>query len=152
MAPFYGAQIMLGLRALHEEQVVYRDLKPENVMLDIRGDVMIVDLGIARVKPRGKMMKGASGTPGYWAPEVVAGEGYGRRSDFFSFGVVVYEMLTGGRNPFKEMSHAKQKHINDCTQEEEVDLSDEARASSVFFFCRLPINIQSNRVYSTFDR
>mmetsp|Transcript_5796 Transcript_5796/g.7530 ORF Transcript_5796/g.7530 Transcript_5796/m.7530 type:complete len:666 (-) Transcript_5796:325-2322(-) len=101
---YYAARIMLGLQALHDQQYVYRDLKPENCLLGDDGRVKITDLGLAtKVTPT---LHGAAGTRGYWAPEMLRRDNRGKRMpygysvDWFSFGCVVAEMISG-INPFR---------------------------------------------------
>jgi serine/threonine protein kinase len=101
---YYAARVMLGLQALHDKNYVYRDLKPENLLLAEDGRVRITDLGLATlVTPR---LCGAAGTRGYWAPEMLRRNEKGKRMtydqrvDWFSFGCVVAEMICGC-NPFR---------------------------------------------------
>jgi serine/threonine protein kinase/Tfp pilus assembly protein PilF len=95
-------QVCAGLEEAHKLGVVHRDLKPQNIMLDENGDTRIMDFGIAR-SVFGKSITGAGimiGTPEYMSPEQVEGKGTDRRSDIYSVGVILYEMLTG-RVPFE---------------------------------------------------
>jgi eukaryotic-like serine/threonine-protein kinase len=92
-----ASKIAAALEAAHERGIVHRDLKPENVMLDERGEVFVMDFGLARrsedlaASGTGK----AVGTPPYMAPEQARGEGIDARADLFALGLVVREMLTG---------------------------------------------------------
>lgn len=90
---FYGAQVALALEYLHYLGLVYRDLKPENILIDSAGFVQVTDLGFC------KMVEGRTwtlcGTPEYLAPEVILSKGYGRSVDWWSFGVLLYEMAAG---------------------------------------------------------
>lgn len=90
-------QVLLGLQAAHNEGVVHRDLKPQNVMVDGQGRVYLMDFGIARsMEAAGMTRTGAlMGTPDYMSPEQAMGEKVDARSDLFSVGVILYEMLTG---------------------------------------------------------
>jgi len=97
-ARFYAAQILLGLEHIHEQHIIYRDLKLENVLVGENGHVKISDLGLAVSIDDGPV-KGYAGTPGYTAPEVVLSQVYGREADFFSLGVVIYRALCG-KKPF----------------------------------------------------
>lgn len=94
-ARFYACQILLGLEYLHSIDVVYRDLKPENVLLDERGDCCLADFGISKVVEKDQKTRSFVGTPEYVAPEVVLQQGHDRRVDIWSFGVLLYEMLFG---------------------------------------------------------
>ena len=104
---YYSASIMMGLQALHDNNYVYRDLKPENCLLSDDGRVRITDLGLATlVTPR---LRGAAGTRGYWAPEMLKRDQnekrlvYDQRVDWFSFGCIVAEMISGV-SPFRTES------------------------------------------------
>jgi serine/threonine protein kinase len=96
-----GAQVADALHFAHERQVVHRDIKPANVMVLNGGLIKITDFGIARMRNNEvKTMTGMIlGSPKYMSPEQVAGKRADHRSDLFSLGVVVYEMLTG-TSPF----------------------------------------------------
>jgi Tol biopolymer transport system component len=107
----YAQQIASGLAAAHAKGVVHRDLKPENLFIITEGRVKILDFGLAKLKPQqvgaansqaptqkkitdpGTVM----GTVGYMSPEQVRGQEVDHRTDIFSFGVILYEMLSGGR-------------------------------------------------------
>ena len=89
-------QICAGLREAHAKGIVHRDLKPENIMLDRDGLVKVMDFGIARSIEAGTATTGFHvGTPGYMAPEQVEGRAADPRSDIYSLGLIIYEMLTG---------------------------------------------------------
>ncbi|XP_068124206.1 rhodopsin kinase GRK1 [Hyperolius riggenbachi] len=100
-ACFYTAQIICGMEHLHQNRIIYRDLKPENVLLDNEGNVRISDLGLAvELKEKKNKIKGYAGTPGFMAPELLNGEEYDFAVDYFSLGVTVYEMIAA-RGPFR---------------------------------------------------
>lgn len=94
-ARFYAAEVLCGLEHLHYQGLVYRDCKPENILLDDTGHVRISDLGLAVEIPEGEMVRGRVGTVGYMAPEVIDNEKYTFSPDWFSFGCLIYEMIEG---------------------------------------------------------
>jgi serine/threonine protein kinase/Tfp pilus assembly protein PilF len=95
-------QICEGLSEAHKVGVVHRDLKPNNIMIDREGEVRIMDFGIARsLKEKGITGAGVMiGTPEYMSPEQVEGKEVDQRSDIYSLGIILYEMVTG-RVPFE---------------------------------------------------
>uniref|UniRef100_A0A8D0LC85 G protein-coupled receptor kinase n=1 Tax=Sphenodon punctatus TaxID=8508 RepID=A0A8D0LC85_SPHPU len=100
-AVFYTAQIICGLEHLHQNRIIYRDLKPENVLLDDAGHVRLSDMGLATELPEGKdKTKGYAGTPGFMAPELLKNEEYDYSVDYFTLGVTVYEMIEA-KGPFR---------------------------------------------------
>jgi tetratricopeptide (TPR) repeat protein/predicted Ser/Thr protein kinase len=90
-------QVCLALEAAHAEGVVHRDLKPQNIMLDKSGRISVMDFGIARSTEMGGMTQTGAllGTPDYMSPEQVMGEHVDARSDLFTMGVILYQLLTG---------------------------------------------------------
>jgi len=102
---FYAAEILLGLEHIHSKNIVYRDMKLENVLLDELGHCRISDLGLA-VKMSDKV-RGYAGTPGYTAPEVIKNKYYGFMADYFSYGVLVYRFLSGKKPFAKKLDHKK---------------------------------------------
>ena len=103
-----GIQIAEGLAAAHEKGVVHRDIKPENIMIRKDGIAQIMDFGLAKLRGAvTRLTKEGStvGTAGYMSPEQVQGQDTDHRSDIFSFGVLLYEMLTG-LLPFKGVHEA----------------------------------------------
>ena len=86
----------MALRTIHSLQIVYRDLKPENVMLDTQGHVKIVDFGFAKfLGDKQERTYTNCGTLGYTAPEVIQGHGHSYEADIWSFGILIGELLTG---------------------------------------------------------
>jgi serine/threonine protein kinase/tetratricopeptide (TPR) repeat protein len=90
-------QVCRGLEAAHAANVIHRDLKPQNIMIDQQGRVLVMDFGLAHsVEDRGMTQTGAlMGTPDYMSPEQARGEKTDARSDIFSLGIIFYQMLTG---------------------------------------------------------
>uniref|UniRef100_H9G6X3 non-specific serine/threonine protein kinase n=2 Tax=Anolis carolinensis TaxID=28377 RepID=H9G6X3_ANOCA len=106
-ARFYGAEIVSALEYLHSRDVVYRDIKLENLMLDKDGHIKITDFGLCKEGiTDGATMKTFCGTPEYLAPEVLEDNDYGRAVDWWGLGVVMYEMMCG-RLPFYNQDHER---------------------------------------------
>jgi len=101
-AVFIAKQVCKGLREAHKLGVVHRDLKPQNIMIDGDGNARIMDFGIARsLKTKGITETGMMiGTPHYISPEQVTGKDIDQRSDIYSLGIIIFEMVTG-RVPFE---------------------------------------------------
>lgn len=96
MARFYAAEIVLVLEYLHEKQggVAYRDLKPENLLLDEEGHIKLVDFGFAKRLGSTETYT-LCGTPEYLAPEVIHNKGHTTAVDWWALGILIYEFLTG---------------------------------------------------------
>ena len=104
MAMYYVAVVTLALEYLHEKQIVYRDLKPENVLIDVNGNIKLCDFGFAKVVEERTFTN--CGTPEYTAPEVIDGLGHGRSVDWWGLGVMTYVLLTG-QQPFSQIVKGK---------------------------------------------
>ncbi len=117
----YGLQIVRGIAAAHQKGIIHRDLKPENIFITNDGVVKILDFGLAKTGgsgtsggpdvgetqiASGTMPGTVLGTVGYMSPEQVRGQALDHRTDIFSFGAVLYEMLTG-RRAFRGDSHVE---------------------------------------------
>jgi serine/threonine protein kinase len=91
---FYAAEILLGIKYLHTRGVLYRDLKTQNVLLDSEGHAILIDFGLSKVLGDSKT-DSVCGTPSYLSPEVWLKKDYSLEIDWWAFGILVYEMLTG---------------------------------------------------------
>jgi eukaryotic-like serine/threonine-protein kinase len=130
----YAVQVAKGLSTAHDEGIVHRDLKPDNIFITKDGRVKILDFGLAKLTSRsgaherstipGSTTPGVvMGTAGYMSPEQVRGENVNHLSDIFSFGVVLYEMLSGQRafkrdTPLETMSAILKEEPPDLTTSE----------------------------------
>jgi len=99
MVKFIGAQLVLALEHLHASNIVYRDLKLENILVDKDGYVLLADFGLCKELTRTLKANTFCGTPDYMAPEVARGQEYSRAVDWWGVGVILYE-LTIGKTPF----------------------------------------------------
>ncbi len=102
VAVYYAAQVVLAVEYLHSKNIVYRDLKPENLLIDKGGNIKMTDFGFAKVVPEATWT--LCGTPDYLAPEVVQSLGYGKAVDWYAIGILIYEMLIGSP-PFYNENH-----------------------------------------------
>ncbi|XP_013787527.1 protein kinase DC2-like isoform X2 [Limulus polyphemus] len=100
---FYAAEVVLALEYLHKKQIVYRDLKPENLLLDRDGHLKLTDFGFAKILNDRTWT--LCGTPEYLAPEIIQSKGHNKAVDWWALGILIYEMLSGyppyfDENPF----------------------------------------------------
>jgi len=123
----FTRKICAGLAAAHERGVLHRDLKPANIMIDGRGQVRIMDFGLAGLATDIPLSDLRSGTPAYMSPEQKAGRDVTTRSDIYSLGLVLYEMFTGKRRSreqsspseiVKDLDPAIERTILRCLEEE----------------------------------
>jgi eukaryotic-like serine/threonine-protein kinase len=99
-------QICRGLHAAHEQGIIHRDIKPQNVLIDAKGEVKLMDFGVARMTEAAEAMTQQGlivGTPHYMSPEQVQGKTLDARTDVYAMGVLLYELLVG-RRPFESTS------------------------------------------------
>lgn len=102
-ARFYSAEIILALDYLHKAGIVYRDVKPENILIDYEGHIKLTDFGLSKegLDQNNGLTESFCGTTEYLAPEIIKDKSYGYSVDWYSLGLVMYEMLSG-ENPFKK--------------------------------------------------
>mmetsp|Transcript_4051 Transcript_4051/g.3444 ORF Transcript_4051/g.3444 Transcript_4051/m.3444 type:complete len:151 (+) Transcript_4051:466-918(+) len=114
-AKFYAAQILLALEFLHNIGVVYRDLKPENVLMDEEGNLVLVDFGMSKELQKDEKSNSFVGTPDYLAPEMVIGKGHSFEVDYWALGILIFEMLVG-IPPFYRKDQNTQKIFADIRE------------------------------------
>ncbi|XP_062267162.1 cGMP-dependent protein kinase 1 [Platichthys flesus] len=95
VAVFCTACVVEAYAYMHKKNIMYRDLKPENLMLDIRGYIKLVDFGFAKELVRGEKTYSFVGTPEYMAPEIIKNQGHDFSVDFWSLGILIFELLVG---------------------------------------------------------
>ncbi|TPX42403.1 hypothetical protein SeLEV6574_g05627 [Synchytrium endobioticum] len=104
VARFYAAEVVCAFEYMHSKDIIYRDLKPENLLIDSKGHIKITDLGFAKHVP--DVTWTLCGTPDYLAPEIIQSKGYSRAVDWWALGVLIFEMLAG-YPPFCDEDHSK---------------------------------------------
>ena len=111
---------------LHDRNIVYRDLKPENLLIDVKGNLKLTDFGFAKVIE--KRTYTLCGTPEYLAPEILLQKGHGKPVDWWCLGVLIYEMLTG---------------IDPFSDEDPLSVYQNILKGKLKFYCNFPTNAKS---------
>ncbi|KAK1433775.1 hypothetical protein QVD17_10692 [Tagetes erecta] len=117
-ARVYTAEIVSAVSHLHERGIVHRDLKPENILMDADGHVMLTDFGLAKEIDESSRSNSMCGTTEYMAPEILLAKGHNKNADWWSVGILLYEMLTG-KPPF---THSNRKKLQEKIMKEKVKL------------------------------
>ena len=126
---FYGAQIVFMLEALHNKNIIYRDLKPENILMDDDGYLKMIDFGLCRVlDEQDKISCAFCGSPEFMAPEIIKGDGHNKSSDWWSFGVLLYELYCG----FLPFSDDNIEHLFDLITNAELRFPSKKKISENF--------------------
>ncbi|TKY56390.1 Serine/threonine-protein kinase AtPK2/AtPK19 [Spatholobus suberectus] len=111
LARFYAAEIICAVSYLHVNDIMHRDLKPENILLDADGHVVLTDFGLAKQFNETERSNSVCGTVEYMAPEIVMGKGHDKAADWWSVGILLYEMVTGKPPFFGGNRHKIQQKI-----------------------------------------
>ncbi|KAG6412232.1 hypothetical protein SASPL_124904 [Salvia splendens] len=117
-ARVYTAEIVSAVSHLHKNGIVHRDLKPENILMDSDGHVMLTDFGLAKEIDESSRSNSLCGTTEYMAPEILQSKGHNKNADWWSVGILLYEMLTG-KPPFV---HANRKKLQEKIINEKLKL------------------------------
>jgi len=127
-ARFYAAQVLLAIEYMHNNNIVFRDLKLENLVLSERGHIQVTDFGFAKELDDSRTFT-LCGTPEYLAPEIIRGTGYGLAVDWWALGVLLFEMLAGYSPFYSESPLEIYKNIlrgsvrfSSCMSETAIDL------------------------------
>ncbi|XP_065649441.1 G protein-coupled receptor kinase 5 isoform X2 [Hydra vulgaris] len=135
-AIFYAAEIASGILYLHSLKIVYRDMKPENILLDDLGHTRISDLGLAIYVPTNETVKGRVGTVGYMAPEVVRNERYKFSPDWWGLGCIIYEMIEG-KAPFRTRKEKVKREEVERRVTEDAEIYSEKFSNAAKSICKM---------------
>ncbi|KAI5777808.1 kinase-like domain-containing protein [Geopyxis carbonaria] len=160
-ARFYTAELLCALECLHGFSVIYRDLKPENILLDYTGHIALCDFGLCKLNMKEDDRTNTfCGTPEYLAPELLLGQGYTKTVDWWTLGVLLYEMLTGLPPFYDENTNEMYRKILQDTLQFPADMDKDARHMLSRLLDRDPAKrlgangaaeIKSHRFFDTID-
>ena len=126
---FYISEIILILEFLHNNSIMYRDIKPENILIDKTGHIKLVDFGLSKIFEKNKKMYTMCGTAFYMAPELINKQGYNCDADWWSLGCLMYELLSGNppfqmdkKNDVNTLHFELPVKMDNCFSEEAKDL------------------------------
>ena len=128
-ARFYGAQIALALEYLHNKGIIYCDLKPEKILMDEKGYLKLADFGTTKKVKNNEKILSFCGTPDYLAPEVITKNDIDKMADWWSFGILLFEMLCGIPPFYAENINKIYEMITNGTVQfpQKINISDEAK-------------------------
>ncbi|XP_076657470.1 ribosomal protein S6 kinase 2 beta [Halictus rubicundus] len=157
---FYLAELALALDHIHNLGIIYRDLKPENILLDTEGHISLTDFGLSKQSLDDCKAYSFCGTVEYMAPEIVNRKGHSFAADWWSFGVLMFEMLTGAL-PFQGVNRKEtMTQILKAKLSMPSNISPEAQALLRVLFKRVPANrlgsggveeLKSHKFFATID-
>ncbi|GJQ70115.1 hypothetical protein Trydic_g22586 [Trypoxylus dichotomus] len=110
-ARFYAGCVLEAFAYLHERNYIYRDLKPENLLIDIKGYIKLTDFGFAKSLKDITKTYTFAGTPEYVAPEIIYNKGHDKSVDYWAFGILIFELLVG-KTPFRTDDHTNMMTYN----------------------------------------
>ena len=92
---FIALQLTLALGYIHQQGIIFRDLNPDNIVVDKEGYLKLIDFNLSTVVAEGQQLTTMTGRPGYMSPEMILGYGHHYKTDWWSFGVMIYELIYG---------------------------------------------------------
>lgn len=117
----YLAELIIGLEGIHENNLVYRDMKPENILIDKLGHIKITDFGLSKLDIEKDQNFSLVGSPGYFAPEILLESKYDYKVDYWSLGVIFYQLLEG-KHPFESVKKLNPTSKNSAKFKELLDI------------------------------
>ena len=142
-------KILIGICGLHAKNILHRDIKLDNILLDEHNNPMICDFGISRKMEKGEVINEQCGTPAYIAPEIILEKGYsGLKADIWSLGVMLYALLTG-KMPFKGCT-IEELHQSITTGNYRFASDYRLSHEAMDFICRM-MEVSPDKRYSSFE-